>query len=44
MGAVLFSTMEDGSMVRGLAGIPDEGPVLLVGNHMLVGLDVSRRS
>lgn len=40
MGAVLFSTMEDGSMVRGLAGIPDEGPVLLVGNHMLMGLDV----
>ncbi|XP_076940752.1 phytyl ester synthase 1, chloroplastic-like [Bidens hawaiensis] len=38
--AVMFSTMEDGKIVRGLAGIPDEGPVLIVGNHMLMGIDV----
>ncbi|KAK9067902.1 hypothetical protein SSX86_012013 [Deinandra increscens subsp. villosa] len=38
--AVMFSTMEDGKIVRGLAGIPDEGPVLIVGNHMLVAFDV----
>ncbi|XP_071740804.1 phytyl ester synthase 1, chloroplastic-like [Rutidosis leptorrhynchoides] len=39
MGAALFSTMEDGKIVRGLAGIPDEGPVLIVGNHMLMAFD-----
>ncbi|KAL7595743.1 hypothetical protein Lser_V15G30124 [Lactuca serriola] len=39
MGAAMFSTMEDGKIVRGLAGIPDEGPVLIVGNHMLWGFD-----
>ncbi|ONK78620.1 uncharacterized protein A4U43_C02F20720 [Asparagus officinalis] len=36
----MFSTMEDGRIVRGLSGIPDDGPVLLVGNHMLLGLDM----
>ncbi|XP_076915643.1 phytyl ester synthase 1, chloroplastic-like [Bidens hawaiensis] len=39
MGAAMFSTMHDGKIVRGLAGVPDEGPVLLVGNHMLWGFD-----
>lgn len=39
MGAAMLSTMEDGKIVRGLAGIPDEGPVLIVGNHMLWGFD-----
>ncbi|XP_071730602.1 phytyl ester synthase 1, chloroplastic-like [Rutidosis leptorrhynchoides] len=38
--AVTFSTMEDGKIVRGLAGIPNEGPVLIVGNHMLLAFDV----
>nr|XP_043630956.1 acyltransferase-like protein At1g54570, chloroplastic [Erigeron canadensis] len=38
-GTTLFSTMEDGKIVRGLAGIPDDGPVLVVGNHMLWGFD-----
>ncbi|XP_071730601.1 phytyl ester synthase 1, chloroplastic-like [Rutidosis leptorrhynchoides] len=38
--AVAFSTMEDGKVVSGLAGIPDEGPVLIVGNHMLLAFDV----
>ncbi|XP_062153363.1 phytyl ester synthase 2, chloroplastic-like [Alnus glutinosa] len=37
-GPVMISTLEDGKIVRGLAGIPSEGPVLLVGNHMLLGL------
>ncbi|KAF5456972.1 hypothetical protein F2P56_021114 [Juglans regia] len=37
---VMLSTLEDGKIVRGLAGIPSEGPVLLVGYHMLLGLEV----
>ncbi|XP_047315847.1 phytyl ester synthase 1, chloroplastic [Impatiens glandulifera] len=37
---VMLSTMEDGKIVRGLAGVPDEGPVLLVGYHMLMGLEL----
>ncbi|EOA30044.1 hypothetical protein CARUB_v10013149mg [Capsella rubella] len=39
MGPVFLSTTEDGKMVRGLGGIPSEGPVLLVGNHMLLASD-----
>ncbi|XP_073303171.1 phytyl ester synthase 1, chloroplastic-like isoform X1 [Primulina huaijiensis] len=39
-GPVILSTMEDGKIVRGLSGVPDEGPVLLVGYHMLMGLEV----
>lgn len=38
--SVMFSTLEDGKIVRGLAGIPTEGPVLLVGYHMLLGLEL----
>ncbi|XP_059452072.1 phytyl ester synthase 2, chloroplastic-like [Corylus avellana] len=37
---VMLSTLEDGKIVRGLAGIPSEGPVLLVGYHMLLGLEL----
>ncbi|XP_027350946.1 acyltransferase-like protein At3g26840, chloroplastic [Abrus precatorius] len=37
--AVMLSTLEDGTIVKGLAGIPSEGPVLLVGYHMLLGLE-----
>ncbi|XP_062178494.1 phytyl ester synthase 1, chloroplastic-like [Phragmites australis] len=37
---VMYSTMEDGTVVRGLAGVPDHGPVLLVGNHMLLGIEL----
>ena len=36
---VMLSTLEDGTVVKGLAGIPSEGPVLFVGNHMLLALD-----
>jgi len=36
---VMLSTLEDGTVVKGLAGIPSEGPVLFVGDHMLLGLD-----
>ncbi|KAL5701401.1 hypothetical protein ACHQM5_026743 [Ranunculus cassubicifolius] len=32
---VMLSTLEDGNIVKGLAGIPEEGPVLFVGYHML---------
>ncbi|XP_044501963.1 acyltransferase-like protein At1g54570, chloroplastic isoform X4 [Mangifera indica] len=37
---VLLSTSEDGKIVKGLGGIPSEGPVLFVGYHMLLGLEV----
>lgn len=37
---VMLSTMADGKIVRGLAGVPNEGPVLLVGYHMLVGVEL----
>nr|BBB44442.1 xanthophyll esterase [Ipomoea obscura] len=37
---VMLSTMENGTIVRGLAGVPTEGPVLLVGYHMLMGLEI----
>ncbi|KAI3468780.1 hypothetical protein Pfo_025443 [Paulownia fortunei] len=40
-GPVLLSTREDGKIVRGLAGVPNEGPVLLVGYHMLMGLELA---
>ena len=36
----MFSTLEDGKIVRGLAGVPNEGPVLMVGYHMLLGLEL----
>ncbi|KQK04298.1 acyltransferase-like protein At1g54570, chloroplastic isoform X5 [Brachypodium distachyon] len=36
----MFSTMEDGTVVRGLGGVPADGPVLLVGNHMLMGIEL----
>lgn len=36
----MLSTMADGKIVRGLAGVPNEGPVLLVGYHMLIGLEL----
>ncbi|KAL8521233.1 hypothetical protein ACS0TY_011682 [Phlomoides rotata] len=38
---VVLSTLGDGEIVRGLKGIPDEGPVLLVGYHMLLGSEIS---
>uniref|UniRef100_A0A175YFW7 Serine aminopeptidase S33 domain-containing protein n=1 Tax=Daucus carota subsp. sativus TaxID=79200 RepID=A0A175YFW7_DAUCS len=37
---VMLSTMPDGKIVRGLAGVPNEGPVLLVGYHMLLGTEL----
>ena len=37
---VMLSTLEDGTIVKGLAGIPSEGPVLYVGYHMLLGLEL----
>ncbi|KAH9743264.1 AB hydrolase-1 domain-containing protein [Citrus sinensis] len=40
-GPVMLSTLEDGKIVRGLAGIPSEGPVLFVGYHMLLGLELT---
>lgn len=37
---VMLSTLENGKIVKGLAGIPSKGPVLFVGYHMLLGLEV----
>jgi hypothetical protein len=37
----MLSTLEDGKIVRGLAGIPSEGPVLFVGYHMLMGFELA---
>ncbi|XP_027350283.1 acyltransferase-like protein At1g54570, chloroplastic isoform X2 [Abrus precatorius] len=39
-GSVFFSTLDDGTIVKGLSGVPDEGPVLYVGYHMLLGLEL----
>jgi len=36
----MFSTLEDGKIVEGLAGVPNEGPVLLVGYPILMGLEL----
>ncbi|GMI94544.1 phytyl ester synthase 1 [Hibiscus trionum] len=38
--STMFSTTEDGKIVEGLAGVPEEGPVLLVGDHMLLGMEI----
>ncbi|KAG8375084.1 hypothetical protein BUALT_Bualt10G0063400 [Buddleja alternifolia] len=38
---VMLSTLPNGEIVRGLKGIPDKGPVLLVGYHMLLGSEVT---
>ncbi|VVB09474.1 unnamed protein product [Arabis nemorensis] len=37
---VFLSTLNNGTVVRSLAGIPSEGPVLYVGNHMLLGIEL----
>lgn len=37
---VILSTMEDGKIVKGLSGVPSEGPVILVGYHMLLGVEL----
>lgn len=37
---VALSTLGCGKIVRGLAGIPSEGPVLLIGYHMLMGFEL----
>ncbi|XP_044377242.1 acyltransferase-like protein At3g26840, chloroplastic isoform X6 [Triticum aestivum] len=37
---VMLSTLPDGKIVRGLAGLPEEGPVVLVGYHMLMALEL----
>lgn len=36
---VMLSTV-DGRVVRGLGGIPSEGPVIYISNHMMLGLDL----
>lgn len=41
IGPVILSTLRTGRIVKGLSGIPNEGPVLLVGYHMLMGLELS---
>ncbi|KAL8057142.1 hypothetical protein ABFX02_04G165500 [Erythranthe guttata] len=36
---VMISTRVSGELVRGLGGIPSQGPVILVGNHMMMSVD-----
>ncbi|KAI3761879.1 hypothetical protein L1987_52301 [Smallanthus sonchifolius] len=38
---VMLSTLENGKIVKGLSGIPSEGPVLFVGYHMMLGLELA---
>ncbi|KAM0880848.1 hypothetical protein ACQ4PT_033295 [Festuca glaucescens] len=38
---VMLSTMKNGKIVRGLAGVPDKGPVLFVGYHQLLAIELS---
>ncbi|KAL9246059.1 hypothetical protein vseg_019641 [Gypsophila vaccaria] len=38
---VMLSTLEDGTIVKGLQGIPSEGPTLYVGYHMLLGFELA---
>ncbi|XP_023635620.1 acyltransferase-like protein At3g26840, chloroplastic isoform X2 [Capsella rubella] len=40
MSPVFLSTLDNGTIVRSLAGIPSEGPILYVGNHMLLGTEL----
>lgn len=37
---VFYSTTEDGCVVKGLGGIPESRPLLLVGNHQLFAADM----
>lgn len=37
---MFLSTLPNGEIVRGLEGVPGKGPVLLVGYHMLMGLEL----
>jgi len=37
---MFFSTAEDGSTIKGLAGVPNDRPMLLVGNHQTFALDL----
>lgn len=37
---VMLSTA-DGKVVRGLGGIPSDGPVIYISNHMMLGLDLA---
>lgn len=37
----MMSTLKNGKIVRGLAGVPDKGPVLFVGYHALLGIELS---
>ncbi|XP_048552009.1 phytyl ester synthase 1, chloroplastic-like, partial [Triticum urartu] len=40
MSPVLLSTLETGKIVRGLGGVPNKGPVLFVGRHQLLGIEM----
>ncbi|XP_050220620.1 phytyl ester synthase 1, chloroplastic-like [Mercurialis annua] len=39
-GTAMFSTLDDGKIVRGLSGVPNKGPVIFIGYHMLMGLEL----
>lgn len=37
---VMLSTLPDGKIVRGLSGLPKQGPAVIVGYHMLLGFEL----
>uniref|UniRef100_A0A0E0M373 Serine aminopeptidase S33 domain-containing protein n=1 Tax=Oryza punctata TaxID=4537 RepID=A0A0E0M373_ORYPU len=37
---VMLSTLPDGKIVRGLSGLPKQGPAVIVGYHMLMGFEL----
>ncbi|OAP02849.1 hypothetical protein AXX17_AT3G29190 [Arabidopsis thaliana] len=38
---VMLSTLEDGTIVRSLEGLPSQGPVVYVGYHMILGFELA---
>uniref|UniRef100_A0ACD5TN16 Uncharacterized protein n=1 Tax=Avena sativa TaxID=4498 RepID=A0ACD5TN16_AVESA len=38
---VILSTLQNGKIVHSLAGVPDKGPILFVGYHQLMAMEVS---
>ncbi|XP_010514347.1 PREDICTED: acyltransferase-like protein At3g26840, chloroplastic [Camelina sativa] len=38
---VMLSTLEDGTVVRSLEGLPSDGPVVYVGYHMILGFELA---
>lgn len=37
----MLSTLKNGKIVRGLTGVPDKGPILFVGYHELLAMELT---